>query len=154
MNNQGEVIVTWGDNDYCFRLTVAGLIELEQKCDAPFSTVWHRVVSGQYGINDIRETIRLGLIGGNMAPADALKLVRRQIDDRIGSVGFADHMNLARLILSGVMFGFEASPLGKEKAAPTPSTSASTPPVLSEPPVSLASDRTSLEEFHSGSWWQ
>lgn len=139
MNNQGEITVTWGDGDYCFRLTVLGLIELEEKCSAPFSTVWQRVNLGAYGVNDVRETIRLGLIGGGMGPADALKLVRRYVDDRMNIVGMAEHVQLVRLILAGVMFGFGTFPLGNEEAAPEASPSASTPPASPEPPASLES---------------
>lgn len=152
MNNQGEVTVTWGDGDYTFRLTVTGLIELEEKCSAPFATVWHRVNVGEFGVNDVRETIRLGLIGGGMGPADAMRLVRRYLDDRLNIVGMAEHINLVRLILSGVMFGFQASPLGNVEAAPEQPLSASTPQPSPEPPDLLESVLASWDRSVSGNF--
>lgn len=152
MNNQGEVTVTWGDGDYCFRLTVTGLIELEEKCSAPFATVWKRVNLGEFGIADVRETIRLALIGGGKDPAEALKLVRRYIDDRFNVVGVAEHVNLARLILSGVMFGFQSAPLGNGEAVEVAPQSASTPLPSPERPVSLESVLASWDKSVSGNF--
>lgn len=133
MNNQGEVTDKWGDGTYTFRLTVTGIIELEQKCDAPFAVIFGRLTSGTFKLNDIRETIRLGLIGGGLASSKALTLVENYI------MPLSESLPLARAIVAGVMFGFEASPLGEAEAAPGASTSASTPQPSTEPLSSLES---------------
>lgn len=133
MNNQGEVTDKWGDGTYTFRLTVTGIIELEQKCDAPFAVIFGRLTSGTFKLNDVRETVRLGLIGGGAKPSEALTLVDRY------TLPLAESLPMAKAIVAGVMFGFEASPLGEEKAAATANTSASTPPASPEPPESLES---------------
>lgn len=149
MNASGELTHTWGDGVHSFKLSVKGVIELEDKCDAPFAVIFTRLNAGTFKINDVRETIRLGLIGAGLDPSKAFRLVETY------TMPLADSLPAARAILGAVMFGFEAHPLGKETAAATQeSPSASTPPPLSEPPASLGSDRVSLEEFHSGSWWQ
>lgn len=150
MNNQGEVTAAWGDGEHGFKLSVAGIFELEEKCAAPFAVIFSRVNGGAYGLADLSETLRLGLIGGGKTPVEAKKLVDRYI------FPLAESAPVARLVLMGAMFGFEASPVGKGEAAPmeTASTSASTPPNLPEQPASLVSDRMSLAEFHSGNWWQ
>lgn len=156
MNYKGEITAPWGDGEHLFKLTVAGLLELEEKTKSPFATVFARVTAGGYGMADISETIRLGLIGGGKSPIEAKKLVDRYL------LPLSESAPVARLALMGVMFGFEASPPGKDEAAPmadpTPTTatdpSASLPPISSETPSSLASDQMSLTEFHSGNWWR
>lgn len=158
MNYRGEVTAPWGDGEHLFKLSVAGLLELEEKTKRPFAEIFSRVSGGGYGIADVAETIRLGLIGGGKSPIEAKTLVDRYV------LPLAESQPVARLILLGVMFGFEASPPGKAEAAPmaetaptqttAPDPSASLPPISSETPGLSASDLMSLEEFHSGSWFR
>lgn len=142
-NLKAEVTASWGDAEYTFRLTVPCLIELEQKCEAPFTVIFQRLMSGMYGISDIRETLRLALIGGGKAPTEALKLVRQYVDDRPKT----ESLPVARMVLAGVLFGFEAAPLqptgsapeGKAEAAPTTVPNVSTPPPSNGMPPSSGS---------------
>ena len=133
MNNQGEISDKWADGVYSFRLPVARIIELEQKCDAPFGVIFARVVSGSFKVSDIIETIRLGLIGAGLSPAKALTLVEDY------GLPLSENLPIAKAILAGAMFGFEASPLGKQTAAPEGDLNASTPPPSPEQPFSLGS---------------
>lgn len=116
-NLRAEVLATWAGGDHLFRLTVAMVLELEQKCAAPFGTIFHRVQAGQYAIEDILQTIRLGLIGGGMKPQDAAALMRAYV---YPERPLAEAWAVARVILSAAMFGFEVAPLtaGKQTAAP------------------------------------
>lgn len=157
MNYRGEVTAPWGDGEHLFKLSVAGLLELEEKTKRPFAEIFSRVSGGGYGIADVAETIRLGLIGGGKSPIEAKTLVDRYV------LPLAESQPVARLILLGVMFGFEASPPGKAEAATTKVTepepepvnpSASLPPTSLETPGLSASDLMSLEEFHSGNWFR
>lgn len=146
MNNQGELVDQWADGTYAFRLTVNGIIELEQKCDAPFGVIFGRLVSGSFKLNDVRETIRLGLIGGGTRAADAFTLVERY------ALPLAESLPVAKAIVAAAMFGFEASPLGKQTAAPMADINASTPPNSIEQPSPLASvlndwDRSAFGNF-------
>lgn len=133
MNNQGEITTQWADGTYTFRLTVNGIIELEQKCDAPFAVIFGRLTSGAFALNDIRETLRIALIGGGKTPVEAMKLIERY------ALPLADSLPIAKAIMAGVMFGFEASPLGEAKAAPEASQPASTPRPSPEQQTSLES---------------
>jgi hypothetical protein len=125
----GAMELDWADGTYAFRLTVAGLLELESKSGAPIAVIVDRVHRGGHNLNDVRETIRLGLIGGGMAPDKALRLVREQIDDKLGEVGLTYHWQTARAILLVVWVGFQEHPLapatgeGAETADPNASTS-------------------------------
>lgn len=128
MTIRGTTELDWGDGTYPFRLTVAGLLELESKCAAPIAVIVDRVHRGGYSVNDVRETLRLGLIGGGMAPDAALRKIREQLDDTLSDVGLAHHWSTARAILLVVWVGFRDSPLVEAgPAQPTESPPASTP---------------------------
>lgn len=134
-NLKAEVSIDWADGTYLFRLTVPCTIELEQKCDAPFTVIHNRLATNAYKILDVRETVRLGLIGGGMAPPKALDLVRKYVDER----PIAENSSVARAILLGLLFGFEAEPLGNREAAPMTDPNVSTPPPSTETPPSWES---------------
>jgi hypothetical protein len=154
-NRQAQVDLDFGDNTYTFRVTVTGAIELESKCDAPFATVYKRLMSGDWKITDIRETIRLGLIGGGMKPAEALVLVRRYVDER----PLAENILTAQAVLGGLMFGFaeeakeqeDDPPAGKAEATPMVVPSASTSPASMEQPRSWESPLKPLVRSRFGS---
>lgn len=83
MNPYDPVVVAdWGDDTYRFRLGIDQMLELEAKCDAGLYAIYSRVVGRAWKVNDIRETVRLGLIGGGKSPTDALKLTRLYVDQR------------------------------------------------------------------------
>jgi hypothetical protein len=150
MNYKGEVTAPWGDGEHLFKLSVAGLLELEEKTKNPFAVIFARVNGGAYSVPEISETLRLGLIGGGKSPIEAKTLVDRYL------LPLAESAPVARLVLMGVMFGFEASQPGKQEAAPgaAETMNASTPQQSSETQDSSASAPMSLAEFHSGNWWQ
>lgn len=150
MNYKGEVTAPWGDGEHLFKLSVAGLLELEEKTKNPFAVIFARVNGGAYSIPEISETLRLGLIGGGKSPIEAKALVDRYL------LPLAESAPVARLVLMGVMFGFEASPPGKPEAAgeAAGTTNASTPPTSSGVHGLSGSAPMSLEEFHSMNLWQ
>lgn len=141
MNLRGEITTDWADGTYTFRLTVAGAIELEQKCDAPIAVISARLQSGAYRVSDLRETIRLGLIGGGKSPVEALTVVRNYVDER----PLAESWAVARLVMGGLMFGFEEAPLGKAEAAPT--TAPEPPPASTPQPFIRPSPFSDIEDL-------
>ena len=82
-------------------------------------------------MDDLRETIRLGLIGGGMDPLDALVLVKRYVDDR----PLMENVLPAWRILSAALMGPEDDAPGKEAApaAATESASNSAASTAAEP---------------------
>lgn len=150
MNIQASLETEWGDGLYAFRLTMSGILELEQKCSAPIADIVSRVNEGRYWAGDIREAIRLGLVGGGTKPADAVKLVVRYVDER----PLAESLPIARAILLAVIVGFAESPLVD---APETGREAEESPSPSTPPPSTTSagvwdlDPTFWTEFRSGS---
>lgn len=84
MRRHGTVELAFGDGEYSFRLGLAEIEELEAKRDAALFTIARRLDPSRRDarLADITEVIRLGLIGGGMAPVAALALVRRYVDER------------------------------------------------------------------------
>lgn len=147
MNNQGEITTKWADGTYTFRLTVAGILELEEKCDAPFAVIFDRLSAGKFKLRDVTETIRIGLIGGGMPAAKALPLVERY------GLPLVENAPIARLIVGAVMFGFEASPLGEDQAATTvagESPNVSLPQTSMPPPSPLDAVLQAFETYPFG----
>ncbi len=113
MDARGTTSLDWGDGTHLFRLSIPGLVELEKSCDAPIATIFKRVHAGDYSVTDVRETLRLGLIGGGMNPTEALTTIRAQFDDNISEIGLAYHHPYALAVIGGAMLGFVENPLAQ-----------------------------------------
>lgn len=82
MSRDARIELDWADGTYAFRLGFGELVELQEKTDAGPYVVLHRLHSHQWKVQDISNVIRLGLIGGGMAPTDALNKVRAYVEAR------------------------------------------------------------------------
>jgi hypothetical protein len=84
MSRHGAVELAFGDGEFTFRLGLGELEELERKCDLGVFQIASKLSpeARQARVAEIRETIRLGLIGGGMKPVDALAKVSRYVDER------------------------------------------------------------------------
>lgn len=110
-----SITFTWADGDYTFRLKLGQLRELQEKCDAGPYELHNRFLAGTFRIDDIRETIRLGLIGGGKKPEEASTLVKRYVDD----YPILDNLLPARAIMWACLKGVEDEKPGKAEAAQT-----------------------------------
>ncbi len=141
MSRDGSVTLTWADGAHRFRLPIAQLRELQEKADAGPAFILSRLQSGQWLVDDIRETLRLGLVGGGMTPVDALKLVQRYVDER----PLLESRQPAMAVLLAALVGVKDEPLGKPAAAkdqPHGSSAESSPsPPSTEPAPPSASDQ-------------
>lgn len=135
------VSIPWGDGEHKFRLPLGQIRELQEKCGAGPATILTRLIApqadfarlpapekddlptialhgvirtlrGDWRIDDIRETIRLGLIGGGMTPADAHRLTVRYVDDRPP----LENISVAAEILMAALMGNQDDPVGKTQA--------------------------------------
>lgn len=84
MNRHGAAELDWADGTYTFRLGLAEIEEIEEKRDLSLFAMARRLspVERDARLADIREVLRLGLIGGGMKPVDALTKVRKYADER------------------------------------------------------------------------
>lgn len=125
MSLSAEIELEWADGTYLFALKAKQVEELEHVCGEGIGRICMRVFSGSdFKYKNVRETIRLGLIGGGVPPVDATKLVATYVDgcpiDPQGDP--SSPYKTARAILQAVYFGWEGlpdQPPGESGAAPT-----------------------------------
>lgn len=100
-SRHGDVTLTWADGEHTFRLPIGQLRELQEKTDCGPMELLNRFFRGTWRLDDVRETIRLGLIGGGTKPIDALALVGRYVDAR----PLAESVPVAQAVIGGLLFG-------------------------------------------------
>src|SRR4051794_1788958 len=102
MSATGTRSIIWANGEDVFCIAKVGLIlDLEDKCKSGFAVVMARLEAGAWGINDVREPIRLGLIGGGMKPDAAMAAVRRHVDEN----PLAHSVLVAYEVMRSAMFG-------------------------------------------------
>ncbi len=118
MSPVGKITLEWGDSEYAFRLGHRELYQLQEKCDAGPRRIAARLMlydpiknpfGDDYRMDDVRETIRLGLMGGGKTQAEALTLVMRFVDSR----PLEENRIIAFKILEPAVWGSKEEPLGK-----------------------------------------
>lgn len=95
------VDLTWPGGEHCFALPIELLRALEQKCDAGPAWILGRLGSSQWRVDDVVETIRLGLEGGGMHKDDAHKMVRQHVE----GVPLTESVLTAHAILMAALYG-------------------------------------------------
>lgn len=133
---QTHRVVPFGDGDYTFRLTMAGILAIEEKCKARIGQIYARVLNGRYakddvsfgyglqadfGVQELVEVCRQGLIGGNSGFVDgrditvsdhlATHLVRTYLEPDTGNP-LTKAWDLATVILETCLSGY--SPAAEE----------------------------------------
>jgi len=68
-------VAYFGDGEHAFALTDPMIFELERKAGVGAGLLYQRSMGGAFFLTDLIEIIRLGLIGAEMAPAEAQHLV-------------------------------------------------------------------------------
>lgn len=148
MARDGSINLSWGDGEHRFRLPIGQLRELEEKRGAGLFELFAKMVQRTCRIDDIREILRLGLIGGGIGQTDgmnakaAMDLVDRYMDDwpRQDSWAAAVRIMDAAITCEG------GEPVGKDEAEevidqPKPASTSSASTVPEKP--SAASRRKS-----------
>lgn len=113
MSANGLRTIIWagGEDDFC--LAKVGLIlDLESRCGAGIAAIFNRLENGTWWLSDVRETIRLGLIGGGMLPEPAMARVKNHVD--LNENGLAPSVLMASAIIQAVMIGVPDDPVGKK----------------------------------------
>ncbi|MCV9910022.1 gene transfer agent family protein [Brucella sp. HL-2] len=113
MSRDASLTTDFGNDSYTFALRWGQLASLQEACDAGPYVILDRLVGGTWKMNDIRETIRYGLIGGGLAPAAALTLVREYVEARPPM----ENVLLARAILTAGLMGAPEEKVGEAEAA-------------------------------------
>lgn len=80
MAMDGTVEFFWGDGDHKFRLGLEQARELQTKTGVGLYRLMKRIVDDDWMVDDLRETIRIGMIGGGAPPAAAMDQIKRYFD--------------------------------------------------------------------------
>ncbi len=116
MAANGTRLIAWQGGEHNFCLAAAGdIFTLEANCKAGIAGIHRRLLGGEWFLNDIRETIRLGLIGGGMAADDAMQLIKSSVD--ANPRGLAPSIVVAIAVLEAVIIGVPDDPVGKNQAS-------------------------------------
>lgn len=123
MSRSGRITRLFAGQKRVFRLTIPRLEELQEVCNAGPRVILARIQTGAWRSQDIRDTLRLGLVGAEMKDQDAVTLIDRYAGD--GQLqeheGTAAAILLAALVGSpdgeGEEAGASGEPTGETKAA-------------------------------------
>lgn len=91
----------FGDADHGFRLGPDQIPELERVTGLGIGELSRRLLRGDFRYDDLRQTIRLALIGGGTVPETAAALITAYVDPR----PLNESMLLATEIVSALYFG-------------------------------------------------
>lgn len=86
-------VLNWSGGEHPFLHRIGELLALEKTCDSSVGEIYERLGStligaARWGVRDVTETLRLGLIGGGMDAAEARKSVLTAAD-MVGLIALA-----------------------------------------------------------------
>lgn len=130
-DGSARIELPWGGDMRVFRLGLKELRELQYKTGAGPEALYRRIRAGEWHVDDLRETLRLGLLGAGMETKEVIKLLVAHFP---GAQGLAPHKEPAAAVLLAALVGPADDPAGKagrggkktkETAAASPSPSSS-----------------------------
>lgn len=136
MSRDGSCEFDFADGTYRFRIGIGEARELQEKTGCGPYFLFSRIAKDDWRVDDIRETIRLGLIGGGTEPVKALDIVRRYVDER--PLSLLNVPTAKAILMAGLAGAPDGEKPGKARAAraksnPKPSTDGSPLPPTTEP---------------------
>jgi hypothetical protein len=137
MSADGSVDLFFGDDKYRFRLAIGQFRELQEKVNARRvaigataigpQTLLGLVRAGDVWPDDLRDILRLGLVGGGMKQAEAHRLLSNNFDDKPPM----EHSQIAFLTLLAGLVGVPDDEIpvssSKKKSNGKSQTSSDTP---------------------------
>lgn len=115
MSFDGSVSLVWAGDERKFRLGIAELLALQEKRASGPMEIVTRLQFGSWRIEDIVETIRIGLLG---AGVDA-KVARELVEANVREGRIAANVLVAQAILMNALAGDPEEPVGKKKTSRT-----------------------------------
>lgn len=82
MSRSAEVTLAFAGEERVFRLPLGRLRALQEKTDCGPMELLSRLASGTWRVDDLRETILQGLVGGGLDQGAATKLLLSYLDDQ------------------------------------------------------------------------
>lgn len=137
MSGSAEVALLFGGEERVFRLPIGRIRAVQAKCDAGPMELLQRYMTGRWRLDDLREVLLQGLVGGGMDQSAATRLVIDNFDDQ----PMQQFVLLAQAIVSAAVVGVEDEPLGEPKGEdqpmnPSPEESSALPGSMDPAPSS------------------
>jgi hypothetical protein len=137
VSRDAKVVLTFLDGEeYLFRLAWGQLIRLQESRKLGPFVIFDRLHGDDWMVEDIRDVIRFGFVGGGMAEVDALKLVRQFVE---AEPPFRRSLQLARKIMEAGVIGPEDIEDLEKKSPETASESTTSTTAESASPNSTGS---------------
>lgn len=120
-----EIDLAFGDGTYLFRLPIKRIVEIEAKT-GPIDGVRHRLLNGGFGIQDVVEVIRQGLIGGGKGMVSGVDVnvtdlkANALIDGYVDGRPLAEIAITARAIIMALYVGYAPAADDAQKKSPAP----------------------------------
>jgi hypothetical protein len=131
MSTDGSISLVWGDGEQLFRFAIGQWRELQEKVNLRRISIGAPAIGPQTLLNamrakdawpdDIRDVLRLGLIGGGLKPSDAHRLLANYFDDKPPF----EHMQTAFLVMFAGLVGVPDDAIGSKKKSRVKKTSQS-----------------------------
>lgn len=115
---QTSIPLAFGDGEYTFALPIKQIVALEAKA-GPIDAVKHRLLFGGFGILDVVETLRHGLIGGGKGMVNDIEIkvselkANHLIDTYVDGKPLAEIDIIAKAVITALYVGY-----APEDAAP------------------------------------
>lgn len=112
MSRSADVRLDFAGEERFFRLGIREMRVIQEKVDAGPYEVFLRLQDSRWRVDDVRETILQGLIGGGMETVPALKLVEKHFD----ALPILQFIPVAMGVLIAALSGVEDEPVGEPEA--------------------------------------
>lgn len=129
MSADGSVELVFAGDIRKFRLDIDGLIALQDKRNSGPLEIAYRLQLGTWRLEDIQDTIRIGLIGAGVEG----KIAKRLVDVNVQPGKITEHVLTAQAIILAALQGVPDDPVGKAKAtteAPEVTDASPPPPIM------------------------
>lgn len=121
-NRDARITEDFADGTYDFCMNYGAIRLLQEARDMGPLFIWGLIEANAWRVEDIREIVRCGLIGGGMAPIRALKMVTMYVEER----PIMENVGLARKILGAGLIGAPEEDVGEPLAADQATTAETT----------------------------
>lgn len=127
MSRSAKITLEWADGEYDFRLGIGELRELQERTRRTKNVageyeyfgpmrLFEMLSGSDWMVDDVREAIRIGLIGGGIKPIEAARLVKRYVEE---VPDWTVNCKVAANVVAAACLGWEIEPLGKSEGAET-----------------------------------
>lgn len=111
MSRDASIKLTFAGDERTFRLDYEGILQLQEACDCGYMEIYQRLATGRHRIEDVVQTILIGLLRAGTDP----KIAKRWVENI--TFPTAEPSLIAHAILAAAISGDPREEVGKTEAA-------------------------------------